>query len=130
MLFQASCHSEVNRALQKNGWVISSEQIRFDSDILAVVDMEVMKDGETAYILIKCFSDPNITQEIFGAVGQYLVYRTLLNKVKSEAVLYLSVPENIYQKHFTDPIRRALQSNGIKMIIVDLAKEEIVQWIQ
>lgn len=130
MLFQASCHNEVKHALQKKGWSISTEQIRFDSDILAVIDMEVIKDGEQAYILVRCFSDPNIIQEIFGAVGQYVVYRTLLAKVKPGATLYLSTLEDVYQSHFTAPIRHALQSNGVKMIVVDAVKEEIVEWIQ
>jgi len=123
-----SCHNQVSHALQKEGWTIQPRQARFDADILAVIDIEANKADEHAYIEVKCFPGANTTQEYYIAFGQYVIYRTLLSKIKPEAVLYLAVPEHVYYGEFTETIYNAIQDNRVKLIIVNLTTEVIVQW--
>jgi hypothetical protein len=125
-----SCHDEVSHALQKEGWVIYPKQARFDADVLAIIDIEATKDDIKAYVEVKCFPGANTTQEIYIAFGQYIVYRELLSHIRPNAALYLAIPDTIYNQQFTATIRNALHSNRVKMIIVDVQMEVVVQWIQ
>jgi hypothetical protein len=44
--------------------------------------------------------------------------------------LYLSVPELIFLKSFDAPVHRAIQDSRIKLVIINLDTEEVVQWIE
>jgi hypothetical protein len=71
---------------------------------------------------VKCFSDEDAeTTDLYAGLGQYLVYRSLLN----EADLYLNVPVTAYESVF----RPAVSENRIKMIVVDLDKEVFAEWL-
>jgi hypothetical protein len=44
--------------------------------------------------------------------------------------LYLAVPSTIYSKRFDAIINGIIQDNHMKLLVVDLAMEMIVQWIE
>jgi hypothetical protein len=80
---------------------------------------------------VKCFPDPdNTTRDLYTAFGQYLIYRVILAEVEENAPLYLAIPETAYNNIFDSTIQRAIRDNGIKLMIVNLETELIVQWIE
>ena len=84
---------------------------------------------EIALVEVKCFPDPqNTSQEIYTAVGQYIIYRAMLRELELDIPLYLSIPEAIFNDVFDVIVRRAIQENQIKLVIVNLDEEKIVRW--
>ena len=65
-----------------------------------------------------------------SALGQYILYRNLINLTEPEYKIYLAIKESTYQNFFTrDSIKEIVQLNQILMIVVNVEKEEILQWI-
>ncbi len=80
---------------------------------------------------VKCFVDAHFDQdELYRAIGQYLVYRSILRIRKLEASLYLAVPANAYKRLFTtDVVSHIARESQMKLIIVDLEREEVIEWV-
>jgi hypothetical protein len=63
------------------------------------------------------------------ALGQYILYRNLINLTKPEYQIYLAIKDSVYVNFFQrDSIQDILKINQLLLIIVDIEKEEIVQW--
>jgi len=63
-------------------------------------------------------------------VGQYLLYRTVLERLEPEREIYLAVPEQVIGQVF----RRALgalirEDYEVRLIGFDPGREEIVEWM-
>ena len=78
---------------------------------------------------IKSFVGRSLMNDLHGAVGQYVIYRDLIRETEPEYRRYLTIDdityENFFQRDGIDFLRRASQ---IPLIVVDIEKEEIVQW--
>ena len=78
---------------------------------------------------VKCFLDEDsTTHELYAAIGQYLVYRVMLDILNNEASLYLTVPKQIYDTVFDEVIRKLVKQHHIKLMIVNLDMEAIEEW--
>jgi hypothetical protein len=125
----------VIRALQKDGWRITDEQVpmkldrrRVFIDLLATHGANGSRQ-EMALIEVKCFPDPqNTSQDIYTAVGQYFLYRAMLGALELDIPLYLSIPEAIYDNVFDMIVQRAISDSQIKLVIVNLDEERVVRW--
>jgi hypothetical protein len=132
------CHSQIVHALEKAGWrvypgpfVIPITGIRrLFVDIYARSNHT---NGHPAIIAVevKCFPEPNTElNELYTAIGQYLVYRALLRERGSEASLYLAVPVHAFEGIFQQLATQVIRESGIKIIVVDLESEVIRQWLE
>jgi hypothetical protein len=129
------CHEQVIRALQKDGWRTTEQQVpmkfarrRVFIDLLATNGVNGSRQ-EIALIEVKCFSDPqNTSHEIYSAIGQYIIYRAMLRELEVETPLYLSVPEGIFNDVFDVIVHRAITESQIKLIIINLDQERVVRW--
>lgn len=131
------CHQQIVRALEKDGWVVALQSPRFLFDgRLIIIDIQAERKANGTrvpliFIEVKCLSDRAApTTTIYGAFGQYIVYRALLHELGEFSPLYLAVPHSEFAAVSDKPIMRALLDNKIKMIIVDVEQERIVQWIE
>jgi hypothetical protein len=135
-----SCHFQVVHALRKAGWSLADKPKYIDdveTETFVYIDIEASYKpngavGETRqiYVEVKCFPGKNVTQEVYIALGQYLIYRALLARQAIPVPLYLAVPSTAYATTFNAVFRRALHDNRIMMVVVDLETETIVQWIE
>jgi len=81
-------------------------------------------------IEIKEFRGQSQIADLEQAIGQYTLYRLLLNQVDPEREVYLAIPEETYNDIFSEPIGKlAIAQLSLKLVIVNLAKQEISQWI-
>jgi hypothetical protein len=80
---------------------------------------------------VQCFTRPEDDQvELYRAVGQYLFYRTLMVEADIPASLLMVLPINAHLRlQSIRGVTSMLGSAGVKMVIVDLEREEIAQWI-
>jgi len=129
-----TCQPEVEGALQKAGWHISSTQYYLRYELLGghgvYLDLKATErlSNRAMYVEIKCFDPAADHDEFFRALGQYLTYRAVLSAERDPSPLYLTLPANTY-KTFNNLTRQLLIDLGIKLIVIDLVEERIVQWI-
>jgi hypothetical protein len=132
------CHNEVVHALQKAGWQVNSvpQAIRdIDKRLVVFIDINAEinsngSQGREIYVEVKCFPGNNKKQELHIALGQYIFYRAILRRKQFQTALYLAIPHTIYQNVFKDAVKQTCQDNDIKLLIVDMEREEIVSWIR
>ncbi|MGB5975650.1 MAG: element excision factor XisH family protein, partial [Nodosilinea sp.] len=68
--------------------------------------------------------------EFYGALGQFIAYRTALHRQDPERVLYLAAPESLFDKLFaTAFVQELVRENTIYLITYSIDEERIVQWI-
>jgi hypothetical protein len=80
------CAPQVVRALQKAGWIVSPKPERkLLEHRVAYIDLVARNEQQSAYIEVKCFPAAAIggasTPEEYTAIGQYIIYRTLLELI-------------------------------------------------
>lgn len=129
-------HNIVKAALQKDGWSITHDPLTIS---FGGVDMQVdlgaerllaaEKDGEKIAVEVKSFLNASAISEFHTALGQFINYRTALKLKEPQRNLYLAVPLETYneffQLQFTITI---MQEYQLKLIVYDVALEEIVRW--
>jgi hypothetical protein len=65
-----------------------------------------------------------------NALGQYILYRDTLALLEPERVLYLAIRQEVYQDFFKEEIAQmVVENNHLKLIVFDVEKIEVVQWI-
>jgi hypothetical protein len=131
------CQPHVIRALNKAGWTVAPKPfvLKLSHGHTLFIDLEAAREeeaGERIILLVevKCFPEASAeTSELYTAIGQYLVYRDLLKERGIEFDLYLAVPVEAYQDVFARMAVSTISENQIKMVIVDMDREVIVQWL-
>ena len=130
-------HEAIKNALIKDSWMIirdpytiKYEEIQLFADLLADRTLEIERNGQQIIVEIKSFIGRSPMREFETALGQYIIYRTLLKVILPKVTIYLGVSRSIYQSFFLQKaISFIMAENDLKLIVVDLNKEEIVQWI-
>ncbi len=131
-------HDAVKRALEKDGWTITREQmpLSFDLgdmyiDIGAEKIVEAQRGSDKIAVEIKSFVRASVISEFHTALGQFLNYKFALSEQEPERELYLAVPIDTYSSFFTIRlVQSAIKTYALKLIIYNPNLEEIVQWIK
>ena len=131
-------HDIVKSALQKDGWRITDDPLRLKWGIRELfVDLGAKKliaaqKGESKIAVeIKSFVGKSPINELENALGQYILYRNILEETESDRQIYLAIRESTYQEIFSEPIGTlTIQKSNLYLLVFDDKKEEIVQWIK
>ena len=130
-------HDAVKNALVKDGWNITddplylkiSEKIDIYIDLGAEKLISAEKEGEKIAVEIKSFIGKSTIFEFHAALGQFLNYKLALKKNEAERVLFLAVPQRVYNEFFTiDFIKESVSLYEVKILIYDIEKEVIAEW--
>jgi hypothetical protein len=79
---------------------------------------------------IKVFGTPSPVTELERAIGQYSIYRLLLERISPERELFLAVAQDIYEDFFRQPaIQDIVAAHQMRLLIFDPTREDIVAWI-
>jgi hypothetical protein len=63
-------------------------------------------------------------------LGQYILYRNILEEKEPDRLLYLAIIEDVFNDIFSEPIGDLIiTKNQIKLLVVNDEKEVITQWI-
>jgi hypothetical protein len=131
-------HDLVVRALEHDGWTITADPLRltygqrdFYVDLAAEHATVAAERGQRKIAVeIKSLGDRSPMRTFEYAVGQFVVYRMVLQEHEPERQLYLAIPEAMYQSLFTDDLGAlAVRQLRLSMFTFDLTTERIVQWI-
>lgn len=130
-------HHAVKRALIKDGWLITDDPyiIQYQKTVLyadlgAERPIAAEREGQKLVVEVKSFIGQSKIQDLKEALGQYDIYRYLLEETAPERKLYIAVSEVSYKSFFIQDIAQLIiKKHPLSMIIVDLETEEITQWI-
>lgn len=130
-------HGQAKNALIKAGWRITrdSYQIKFKeiklyADLAATAMFTAERDEQHIIVEVKSFLGPSRVRDFEAALGQYILYRLYLSQLFPEAVLYMAVSDAIYRGFFLkSAIQFAVTELDIKLIVFNVEREVIVQWI-
>lgn len=142
-----SIHQIVKQALIQDGWHITDDPyvITYGERFLFVdlgaenaqVDEQFVGNfigaqrGNTRIAVeIKELRGQSVIVELEQAIGQYVLYRLLLNRVEPGRSVFLAVPDNAYRELFTEPIGELVISDlPLQLLVVDVEKVEVKRWI-
>lgn len=130
-------HDTVKRALQKDGWTITHDPFplqignkRLSADLGAERLISAKKETQKIVVEVKSFVGQSNVKDLEQALGQYVLYRQVLNEMGVERSLYLAVSRPTFNTVFTIELGQVLLKNQIiKLIVFDDESEAIVQWI-
>lgn len=130
-------HDQVKNALIKDSWIITDDPLRLkwgSKDMYVDLGAEKLliaeKKEHKIAVEIKTFTAISEVNALENALGQYLLYRSVIRKTDPERILYLAIPSKVYVNIFEEPLGQLLiEDYQLKLLIFDIKKEEIVQWI-
>ena len=131
-------HDVVKNALIKDGWTITADPYPLEyEDVELYPDLAVEKlisqnqKQRKIIVEIKSFISPSLIKDFQNALGQYILYRDLIQLAQDEyQEIYLAIKDEIYETFFQrKSIKAVVKLNQLALVIINTEKEEIVQWI-
>ena len=128
-------HDSVKNALIKDGWKITADPYKIeyeDAELYADLAIEKTENKERKIIIeIKSFISRLLINEFEKALGQYILYRNLIQLAQDEyQLIYLTIKDNIYETFFLrKSVEVVVKLNQINLLIVNMEGEEIIKWI-
>ena len=131
-------HENVREALLKEGWNITDDPLTFkvgkiqvQIDLGAELILGAERGTDKIAVEIKTFSNDSFITALYEAVGKYVVYRNVLKIIEPERVLFLAVPESVYERYFSElVIQKTLQEEQFKVVIYNQQTQIITKWIE
>jgi len=130
-------HDGFKNALLKDGWqiirdpyTIRYEGLKLFADLAGKKLFSAQKEDTNIVVEIKSFLSLSLIHEFQCALGQYILYRTLLRQLHPDYRLYLAIEQEAYETFFqTKGIQIVIKEYKILLIVINILQEEIVQWI-
>lgn len=130
-------HNAARNALIKDGWVITDDpyviqyrKTTLYADLGTEQPMAAERYGQKLVVEVKSFIGASKIQDLKEALGQYDIYRYLLEEIAPDRKLYVAVSTVAYKSFFKqDVIQLILNKHQLPLIVVDIEMEEIRQWI-
>ncbi|CCI23710.1 XisH family protein [Microcystis aeruginosa] len=130
-------HEAVKNALIKDGWSILADPYKIKykdaelfADLAAEKPLAAERNGRKIVVEIKSFLSPSPMRDFEIALGQYILYRNLISLTEPEYQIYLAIKDSIYENFFQrESIQDILKINQLLLLVVEMEKEKILQWI-
>jgi hypothetical protein len=129
-------HGAVRNALVKDGWTITHDPftIAWDerkmyADLGAEQFLAAERSNRRIAVEIKSFLGKSLLDDLEKALGQFILYRTILERIEPDREMLLAIPYDVAVV-FNEPLGLLLlESNLIRAFSFDPVQEVIVQWI-
>ena len=129
-------HDDVRSALIKDGWTITDDPFRlrwgkkdYYVDLGAEKLIAAEIPGRRIAVEIKSFVGASVVDDMEKALGQYMIYRSILKRRQPDRELFLAVPNNI-AKQFEEPLGRLLlEDYDLRVVVFRPKKKEIIRWL-
>ncbi|TAK37359.1 MAG: fatty-acid oxidation protein subunit alpha [Saprospiraceae bacterium] len=131
-------HDAVKNALEKEGWSVTDEPmmvrtggVALDMDLAVEKLMQAVKENERIIVEIKSFKGPSLIYEFHAALGQYINYRGALSDESIQLEIFLAVSAGTFRKFSRSEFYlRRMKENNVKLVVVNIIEEIIVEWIK
>jgi hypothetical protein len=140
-------HDLVREALGKDGWKITDDPYvisygeRFLFVDLGATESRSLgpaqgslvgaeREGDRIVVEVKQFKSRSVIADLEQAIGQYVLYRLLLNKVEPERQIFLAVSDVVYDEIFGEPIGElVIEDLPLQLLVIDTKTATVKQWI-
>lgn len=130
-------HNNVKNAIIKDGWTITHDPLRLTwgvkdmyVDLGAEQLLAAEKTGRKIAIEIKSFIGASEMDDLEKAIGQYVIYRSVMARTEPDRTLYLAIHSEAFLDIFEEPLGRLLlEDHQVHLIVYDLQAEVIHKWI-
>ncbi|HIK44122.1 MAG TPA: XisH family protein [Leptolyngbyaceae cyanobacterium M65_K2018_010] len=130
-------HDAVKAALIKDGWLILADPYRIQykdidlyADLAAERPIAAEREGQKIVVEIKSFVGRSPMADFHNAVGQYAVYRSLIQETEPAYQLYLALDDITYESFFTrEGLTFIVRTTQLFLLVVNIDQQEIVRWI-
>jgi hypothetical protein len=100
------------------------------ADLGAERPIAAERSGQKIVVEIKSFISRSPINDLKAALGQYVLYRGLLEVTAPERRLYLAIGETVHTSLFQQPaVHLIVRRNGLRMVTIDLGEQKVVRWI-
>lgn len=130
-------HDIVRQTLLNDGWTITHDPFtlqigkkRLYADLGAERLISAEKGQQKIAVEVKSFLGISDVRDLEQALGQYILYRQILDQMEAERLLYLAVTTQVFKNIFEVEIGQLLLAKQlIRLIVFSISDEVIVQWI-
>jgi len=127
-------HDTVKRALLKDGWTITAEQVKIIVEGRNLfIDMEIahVSRGLVALIEVKELEEvPSPVEALASALGKYFLYRWALDDAGENTPLFLAVSQATYYGILSEKLgAMSIEHGNVPLLVFDPEREEIVKWL-
>lgn len=131
-------HEACRNALIKDGWTITHDPYTLRRgvqnlfiDLGAEQPLAAERDGRKIAVEIKSLLGKKEMPEFERALGQYVLYRSLLKRLEPGRQLFLAVADPAYQGYLnTLEGQYLIADEQLKLLVFDIIREEVMQWIE
>lgn len=133
-----SFHDQVRTALENEGWLITDDPYKIkvggiyqEIDLGAEKLLAAERGIEKIAVEVKSFIDKSHMASFHEALGKFRNYRRALRKIEPDRMLFLAVPEPVFNKFFSKPfIQEAILEEELHLIVYGVVEPIIVSWIR
>ena len=125
----------VKEALIKDGWTITDHWLRLQRSKELYVDLSgkpfltAEKENRKIAVMVKDFNGPSDIADLQNALGQYTLYRNIIEETEPDRTLYLAVHEETFATIFEEALGQLIiRKNDLKLIVFNITEEVIVKW--
>jgi len=131
-------HDAVIAALQADGWTITDDPFRLIVggrklyvDLAAERDtFAAERDGQKIAVEVQTFAGESDIENLHHAVGQYVVYRAVLELQHPDRILFLAVTQAVYDGILCERVAEIVRAReGIRLLVFAPSDKRIIQWI-
>lgn len=130
-------HETVVAGLEREGWTITDDPLRLVYggrnlyvDLGAKKLLGAVKGNREIAVEIKSFISDSDMIDLELALGQYVLYRDILSRLKSNRILYLAIPRYAYEGTFSGQLgQMVIQEQKLQLIVFE-NKEDPLEWIE
>lgn len=129
-------HDAVKNALVKDGWRIVADPYKIKykdaelfADLAAQKPIAAERKDRKIVVEIKSFLSPSPMRDFELTLGQYILYRNLISLTEPEYQIYIAIKDSIYTNFFKrESVREITQINSLLLLVVNMEREEIIEW--
>ncbi|GBF80486.1 XisH family protein [Aphanothece sacrum] len=130
-------HEGFKNALIKEGWqiirdpyTIRYEGLKLFADLKGKKLFSAQKEDTDIVVEIKSFLSLSLIHEFQCALGQYILYRTLLSQINPDCHLYLAIEQEVYETFFQQKgVKLVTEQYQILLIVINIYEEKVIKWI-
>jgi XisH protein len=130
-------HDAVIEALVADGWTITDDPLSMTyggRDLF--IDLGATKTGEDRIgviiaVEIQSFRDESKVKNLQEAIGQFLMYRSVLQRIEPQRKIWLAVEAAIFRGFLNEPLSQIMiDDNSLAFIVYDIRTHKVTQWKQ
>jgi XisH protein len=129
-------HEIVRQVLIKDGWhithdpyIIETKDVDYEVDLGAEKILAAEKQGQKIAVEVKSFIATSFVYEFHRILGQMLNYSLGIEEFEPARILYLAVPQKIYEEYFhLSFVQKAIKRFKVRLLIFDDQSFNIIKW--